>query len=50
MEIKEVLSYALDKLSSKGIDKAHGSISESEKKELNIEAGKISLLRTTFQN
>ena len=50
MELKEVLSYALDKLCSKGIDKAHGSISESEKKELNIEAGKISLLRTTFQN
>ena len=50
MEIKEVLSYALDKLTSKGIDKAHGSISESEKKELSIEAGKISLLRTTFQN
>ena len=50
MEIKEVLSYALNKLTSKGIDKAHGSISESEKKELSIEAGKISLLRTTFQN
>ena len=50
MEIKEVLSYALDKLTSKGIDKAHGSIIESEKKELSIEAGKISLLRTTFQN
>ena len=50
MNLKEALSYALDKLLDSGMDHAEGGISESEKKELNIEAGKISLFRTTFSN
>ena len=33
-----------------GADKAEGLINESAKKELNIEAGKMSLFRTTFQS
>ncbi len=50
MNLKDSLSYALEKLCKLGADKAEGSINESEKKELNIEAGKMSLFRTTFQN
>ena len=50
MNLKDCLSYALDQLCNLGADKAEGSINESEKKELNIEAGKMSLFRTTFQN
>ena len=50
MNLKDSLSYALDQLCKLGADKAEGSINESEKKELNIEAGKMSLFRTTFQN
>lgn len=50
MELKEALSYALDRLLSSGIDHAEGVINESEKKELNVEAGKITLFRTTFSN
>ena len=41
---------ALDKLLDSGMDSAEGVINESEKKELNIESGKISLFRTTFSN
>ena len=50
MNFKETLSYALDSLLNLGMDDAEGMINESEKKELNIESGKISLLRTTFSN
>ena len=50
MNLKETLSYALDSLLNFGMDDAEGMINESEKKELNIESGKISLLRTTFSN
>ena len=50
MNLKETLSYALDRLLKSGMDNAEGMINESEKKELNIESGKISLLRTTFSN
>jgi PmbA protein len=50
MELKEALSYALDRLLLSGIDHAEGVINESEKKELNVEAGKITLFRTTFSN
>ena len=50
MNLKDSLSYALDQLCKLGADKAEGLINESEKKELNIEAGKMSLFRTTFQN
>ena len=50
MNLKETLSYALDKLLDSGMDSAEGVINESEKKELNIESGKISLFRTIFSN
>ena len=50
MNLKDSLYYALDKAIKLGADKAEGGINESEKKELNIEAGKMSLFRTTFQN
>ena len=50
MNLKDSLSYALDKTLELGADKVEGLINESEKKELNIEAGKMSLFRTTFQN
>ena len=49
MDLKDSLSYALDRASKLGADKVEGAINESEKKELNIEAGKMSLFRTTFQ-
>ena len=45
-----MLSYAIESLKKKGIDKIQGVIGGSEKKELNVETGKISLFRTTFQN
>ena len=50
MNLKESLSYALDKLLDLGVDHAEGVINESDKKELNVESGKISLFRTTFSN
>ena len=50
MNLKESLSYALDRLLDLGVDHAEGVINESEKKELNVESGKISLFRTTFSN
>ena len=50
MNLKDTLSYTLDKLLASGMDHAEGVINESEKKELNIESGKISLFRTTFSN
>ena len=50
MNLKDALSYALDKLLGSGMDHAEGVINESEKKELNIESGKMSLFRTTFSN
>ena len=50
MDLKETLSYAINTLLDKGMDDVEGMINEYEKKELNIEAGKISLLRTTFSN
>ena len=50
MNLKESLSYALNRLLDLGMDHAEGVINESEKKELNVESGKISLFRTTFSN
>ena len=50
MNLKDSLSYALELASKLGAEKVEGIINESEKKELNIEAGKMSLFRTTFQN
>ena len=49
MNLKNII-LCIDSLLNMGIDDAEGMINESEKKELNIESGKISLLRTTFSN
>lgn len=50
MNLKETLSYALDKLLDAGMNHVEGGINQYEKKELNVESGKISLFRTTFSN
>lgn len=50
MNLKDTLSYALDKLLGMGMDHVEGGVNEHEKRELNIESGKMSLLRTTFSN
>jgi len=50
MNLKETLSYALDKLLDAGMNHVEGGINQYEKKELNIESGKMSLFRTTFSN
>ena len=50
MEAREVLSYIISKLQDKGVQKVQGTISRSEKKELNVEHGEISLFRTTFSH
>ena len=50
MESREVLSYIISQLQDKGVQKIQGTISRSEKKELNVEHGEISLFRTTFSH
>jgi len=48
MKGKDILEYTLEQLKAKGVDKVQCMISNSEKKELNIDAGEMSLFRTTF--
>ena len=50
MEGKKILEYAIDELKKQGADKVSCSLSNSEKKELNIEHGEMSLFRTTFNS
>ena len=50
MENREILKYAIDELKKQGADKVSCSLSNSEKKELNIEHGEMSLFRTTFNS
>ena len=50
MNIKDALSYCLDSIKKAGADKAACSLSMSEKKELNVEIGEMTLFRTTFNN
>ena len=50
MNKKETLSYCLDSLKKAGADKAACSLNMTEKKELNVEIGEMTLLRTTFNN
>jgi PmbA protein len=47
---KEMVSYCLDTLKKAGADKAACSMNMMEKKELNVEIGEMTLLRTTFNN
>ena len=48
MERNELLHYCIDKLKRAGAEKFECSVSFSEKKELNIDSGEMTLLRTTF--
>jgi PmbA protein len=48
LKIKEFAADALDALLTAGADKAQTTLSNTEKIEMNIEAGKINLVRTTF--
>ena len=50
MNKKETVSYCLDTLKKAGADKAACSMNMMEKKELNVEIGEMTLLRTTFNN
>jgi len=50
MDKKETVSYCLNALKKSGADKATCSINMSEKKELNVEIGEMTLLRTTFNS
>ncbi len=48
MERNELLNYCIDNLKKAGAEKVECSVSFSEKKELNVDSGEMSLLRTTF--
>ena len=50
MQGKNILEYTIDELKKQGADKVSCSLSNSEKKELNIEHGEMSLFRTTFNS
>ena len=48
MNNKDAINYCLDSIKKVGADKAACSLSMSEKKELNVEIGEMTLFRTTF--
>ena len=48
MNHDDIASYCLDQLKKLGADKSQCSVTLSEKKELNVETGEMSLFRTTF--
>ncbi|MEE2859177.1 MAG: DNA gyrase modulator, partial [Candidatus Neomarinimicrobiota bacterium] len=48
MNNKDAINYCLDSINKVGADKAACSLSMSEKKELNVEIGEMTLFRTTF--
>ena len=50
MNGKEAVNYCLSSLKNAGIDKATCSLAISEKKELNVEIGEMTLLRTTYNS
>ena len=50
MNKKETVGFCLNALKKAGADKAACSLNMNEKKELNVEIGEMSLLRTTFNN
>ncbi|HKM17236.1 MAG: TldD/PmbA family protein [Firmicutes bacterium] len=49
MKERDILSYTLEKLKAKGMD-ASCSLDQSTKYEMNVETGKITLIRTVFNN
>tara|TARA_X000001036_G_scaffold159603_1_gene151416 strand:- start:350 stop:1636 length:1287 start_codon:yes stop_codon:yes gene_type:complete len=48
MNHNEIAAYCLERLKKLGADKSQCSVTFSEKKELNVETGEMSLFRTTF--
>jgi len=48
MDNKELVNYCIDSIKKLGADKASCSLEITEKKELNVESGEITLMRTTF--
>ena len=50
MNNREIARYGLSCLIKAGADKAQCVLAKSEKRELNVEAGKFSLIRTTYDS
>lgn len=50
MKPQELVQYCLDALRQRGVQKAQGVLYHTEKHELNVASGKISLLRTTHDH
>ena len=50
MNTNDTIQYAIESLKKKGAEKVECVIMDSEKKELNIDAGEMSLFRTTFNS
>ena len=48
MNQSDIANYCIEKLKQAGADKSQCAVSFSEKKELNVETGEMSLFRTTF--
>jgi len=48
MKDREILSYCLESLKRAGAEKSQCNLTKAKKYEMNVEDGKISLLRTTF--
>ena len=48
MNHADIANYCIDQLNKAGADKSQCAVSFSEKKELNVETGEMSLFRTTF--
>jgi len=48
--MKNILKFAQDALLNAGAEKVQCSLRKSEKHELNVAAGEVSLFRTTFNN
>jgi PmbA protein len=50
MNSQQAVEYILDTLKKRGVDKIQCTVMDSEKKELNIDAGEMSLFRTIFNS
>ncbi len=50
MKPQEAVEYIIETLKKRGAEKVQCSVMDSEKKELNIDAGEMSLFRTTFNS
>ncbi|MBT6871411.1 MAG: TldD/PmbA family protein, partial [Candidatus Marinimicrobia bacterium] len=50
MNSQDAVEYIIETLKKRGAEKVQCSVMDSEKKELNIDAGEMSLFRTTFNS